>query len=128
VTVLKLSWLGVRTDQFGAMGAFVRELLGGGPSSTADGVEVFDLPDGSKIELWDAVNFDWRPMFTTGPVVGLLVDDIDDAVKRAVAAGAETIGELGRAGDAAWQILRGPDGNVYVLKVDPAIVVETVTR
>ena len=49
--------------------------------------------------------------FETGPVVGLEVRDLAQAVAELRRAGIELLGEPGPT----WQHFRGPDGNVYEL-------------
>lgn len=47
---------------------------------------VLRLPDGAKVEVFGPGSLDNR-LFTTGPVAGYLVDDVDAATARLVAAG-----------------------------------------
>ncbi|MBV9355190.1 MAG: VOC family protein, partial [Chloroflexi bacterium] len=58
----------------------------------------------------------------SGPVVGILVDDVDRARATMEAAGIEFIGPIQREGDTNWNHFRGPDGNVYeIMSRAPAV-------
>ena len=78
-------------------------------------------PEGSKVEVFgpdSAIN----RHFTTGPVAGFLVDDIQDATAELRSAGVEILYESGvdDSGN-AWVHFRAPDGNIYEFTQDPGI-------
>ena len=50
--------------------------------------------------------------FTTGPVVGLRVDDVDATRAALEAAGLEMLTDVERTATAAWCHFRAPDGTV----------------
>ena len=60
--------------------------------------------------------------FTTGPVVGFLVDDIQAAATELRSAGVEILFESGvdDSGN-AWVHFRAPDGNIYEFTQDPGV-------
>src|SRR5215213_425244 len=60
--------------------------------------------------------------FTTGPVAGFLVDDIQDATAELRSAGVEILYESGvdESGN-AWVHFRAPDGNLYEFTQDPGV-------
>ena len=60
--------------------------------------------------------------FSTGPVAGFLVDDIQAATAELRAAGVEILFESGvdDSGN-AWVHFRAPDGNIYELTQDPGV-------
>jgi catechol 2,3-dioxygenase-like lactoylglutathione lyase family enzyme len=59
--------------------------------------------------------------FSTGPVVGFLVDDVESARKRLEAEGIEFIGPVHEwePTEEAWSHFRAPDGNVYEIVRGP---------
>src|SRR5919107_1602823 len=91
VEIIKLAWVGTRTENFRPTADFFRDVLG--LQSAADplpGFQVLKLPDGSKVEVFGA-DSDVNRHFTTGPVAGFLVEDVDGAAAELRAAGAEIL-------------------------------------
>jgi catechol 2,3-dioxygenase-like lactoylglutathione lyase family enzyme len=110
-----LAWLGTRTDDYRATVGFFRDVLGLDLRSDQDDFAVLALPDGSKAEVFGPTS-SWNRHFTTGPVVGFLVDDVREAVEELRAAGVEIVQE---PGDNFWAHFRGPDGRIYEITADP---------
>ncbi|HEY3096960.1 MAG TPA: VOC family protein [Acidimicrobiia bacterium] len=108
-----LSWMGVRVTDFDGATAFFRR-LGLEHERTEGEMAVFKARNGDTVEVFGPGDADHRH-FTTGPVVGFEVDDIEAARSEVEAAGAELIGGVGRGGGFAWAHFRGPDGIVYEL-------------
>ena len=77
------------------------------------------LPDGGKVEVFGS-DSDVNRYFTTGPVAGFLVDNVQDATAELQSAGVEIVFESGvdDSGN-AWVHLRAPDGNIYEFTQDP---------
>ena len=122
MVVRGLGWMGVRTDRFGEMVAFYRdalrlELIREGPAAAW-----FRTGDGTEIHVYGTADED-HAFFGPGPVVGLRVDDFDEAHATMVAAGVEFIGEVQVAGGIGWNHYRAPDGNVYEI-IGPTTRVE----
>jgi len=111
----KIGWLGTRTDEPQLMADLFGKVLGIRLSHrSADDFWVFQLPDGSKVEVFGPQSH--NPHFTTGPVPGFLVDNVDAATEELRAAGIPIVsGPIRWEGedDAAWVHFRGPDGNIY---------------
>ena len=110
----KIGWLGTRTDQPEAMADLFGRVLGIRFSHRDEGLWVFQLPDGSKVEVFGPGSH--NPHFTTGPVPGFLVDDVDAATEELRSAGIAIVsGPIRWDGEdnAAWVHFRGPDGNIY---------------
>ena len=107
-----LVWLGVRTPKFQEMAGFYRDVLGLSAFQEDATSARFRLPNRTEIHVYGPADEDHR-FFGPGPVVGLLVDDVDSARARMEAAGIEFIGPIQREGDTSWNHFRGPDGNVY---------------
>jgi catechol 2,3-dioxygenase-like lactoylglutathione lyase family enzyme len=116
IDVRRLAWLGTRTGRFAETAAFFRDVLGLRVELERPGQVVLAFPDGGSVEVFSPDEPDHRH-FTTGPVAGFLVDDVDTARAELAAAGVELIGPVGRgaAPGEAWQHFRAPDGNVYEL-------------
>jgi len=121
--VRRLGWLGTRTASFDATSRFFRDTLGLTISHEEHDFALFDLPGGTHdhVEVFgpEAEDTDLEAEFyTTGPVVGFVVDDIDLARAELAAAGIELIGDITWAGSVAgygWFHFRAPDGCVYAM-------------
>jgi catechol 2,3-dioxygenase-like lactoylglutathione lyase family enzyme len=114
--VRKIGWLGTRTDAPELAADLFGRILGIQFSHGGHGFWVFQLPDGSKVEVFgpDGDN----PHFNTGPVPGFHVDDVGAATEELRSARIPILsGPIRTNGeeDAAWVHFRGPDGNVYEL-------------
>ncbi|MCI4354562.1 MAG: VOC family protein [Thermoplasmata archaeon] len=127
--VRRISFLGVRTDNFDEMTAFVRDVLGMKPSPVQDGWAIFPLESSSRdfVEVYGPANSDERllPLGIEAPIAALAVDDLLGARSELEAAGTEIIGDVVWASEAfddpalegfGWLFFRAPDGNVYVLQ------------
>jgi predicted enzyme related to lactoylglutathione lyase len=118
--IKRLSWLGIRTERFNEMTAFLEGAMGLRKEISEPGRAMFRLPTGDPIDVFDAEDERYLH-FTTGPVVGFLVDDVDAASAELEAAGGEMIGPVQRGDGFAWAHFRAPDGNLYELQgKDPA--------
>ncbi len=75
--------------------------------------------DGDKVEIFGP---DWKynKHFSSAPVVGFLIDDMDEARDWLRKAGLELIGDV-KKGEKGylWQHFRAPDGNIYEIVFDP---------
>jgi catechol 2,3-dioxygenase-like lactoylglutathione lyase family enzyme len=79
------------------------------------------LPDGGKVEVFGS-DSDVNRYFTTGPVAGFLVDNVQDATAELQSAGVEIVFGSGvdDSGN-AWVHFRAPDGNIYEFTQDPGV-------
>ncbi len=110
------SWAGTRTNKFKETKAFFKEFFGLEPAHEKDGFVAFNLKNGQTFEVFSDT-FSSHKHFSTGPVIGFDVDDIDNTRKEMEKMGIEFIGPTG--GDiqkSRWAHFRGPDGNIYELK------------
>jgi catechol 2,3-dioxygenase-like lactoylglutathione lyase family enzyme len=132
VNVRRLAWLGTRTERFEETTAFFRDVLGLSLNHEAPGFAMFRLPDADNdyVEVF-AHDYPEFSFFTTGLVVGLLVDDLAEARAEIEAAGAELIDdprwpEATRLpegpGGYGWFHVRAPDGNVYAFVQGSALL------
>ena len=119
--IIKLAWVGTRTENAEPTAAFFREVLGLRLELDRPGFWMLKLPDGSKVEVFgpdSAIN----RHFTTGPVAGFLVDDVQAATAELRSAGVEIllVSEVDDSGN-AWVHFRAPDGNIYEFTQDPGV-------
>jgi predicted enzyme related to lactoylglutathione lyase len=103
-----VSWVGVKTDQYAAMVAFFRDIVGLDVIADQKDFLVFRLPDGDQVEIFGPRGPDAVEQFAHNEVVaGLQVDDIESAIADLRDAGVELIGEHANAGSGhSWQHFR----------------------
>jgi catechol 2,3-dioxygenase-like lactoylglutathione lyase family enzyme len=111
--VHKIGWLGTRTDRPEEMADLFARVLGIRLSHQEEGFWVFQLPDGSKVEVFGPRSD--NPHFTTGPVPGFLVEDVDAATEELRSSGIPLVSGPIRfdEDEVAWVHFRAPDGNIY---------------
>ena len=110
--LLKIGFVGTRTDRPQAMADFFERVLGLRPAHGGDDMSAFRLPEGGLAEVFGPSR---NEHFTTGPVVEFVVKDVDAATEELRAAGVPIVFGPVRADDVglAWAHFRAPDGNVY---------------
>jgi catechol 2,3-dioxygenase-like lactoylglutathione lyase family enzyme len=119
--IIKLCWVGTRTDNAGPTVAFFRDVLGLRPEPLGEDFWVATLPDGGKVEIFGLGSAHNRH-FDSGPVAGFLVEDVAAAGAELRAAGVEILLQSGVDGPGnAWVHFRAPDGNIYELTQDPGV-------
>jgi catechol 2,3-dioxygenase-like lactoylglutathione lyase family enzyme len=121
VEIIKLAWVGTRTENADPTVAFFRDVLGLRLELDQPGFWMLQLPDGSKVEVFGP-DSDINRHFTTGPVAGFLVDDVHSATAELRSAQVEILfgPEIHESGN-AWVHFRAPDGNVYEFTQDPGV-------
>jgi catechol 2,3-dioxygenase-like lactoylglutathione lyase family enzyme len=119
--IVKLAWVGTRTGNAAPTVAFFREVLGLRLELSRPGFWMLKLPDGGKVEVFGP-DSEINRHFTTGPVAGFLVDDVQDAIAELRSAGVEIllVSAVDDSGN-AWVHFRAPDGNIYELTQDPGV-------
>jgi glyoxylase I family protein len=118
VEIIKLAWVGTRTDNFQPTADFFRDVLGLQIDLDRPGFQVLKLSDGSKVEIFGS-DSELNRHFTTGPVVGFLVDDVDAAASELRSRGVEILLEEKDLSGNGWVHFRAPDGNIYEFTQDP---------
>ncbi len=115
-------YVGVRTDKFDELNRFYKDVLGLTPDHYESGFSTYILPNGDKIEIYgsDDPHSPAHDHFTTGPVVGFEVDDIEGSRKDLESRGIEFIGPI-YGDNSRWSHFRGPDGNIYEIKQQKTI-------
>ena len=106
-----VGFVGLRTHRFDEMVALIRDLIGLDVLREAPGATWFRLGTDAELHVYATDELD-HAFFTTGPVVGLRVDDVDAARARMEAAGIEFIGDVQRSERTAWNHFRAPDGTI----------------
>ena len=112
MTVLKVDFVGIRSDRLDETVALFRDVLGVSVNRQTDDLVAFKLADGTVLELYGPAN-EFHSFFTTGPVVAFRVDNFDVARRTMLAAGIKFIGDVQHAADdVSWQHFYCPDGTV----------------
>lgn len=109
--VVGLGWLGIRSSADHALSEMLVDVLGLQAQHPEPGMTMFDLPDGSQVEVF-STGYAGKQHFTTGPVAGFWVQDLPAATVELVGRGIPLLGEPGPL----WQHFRAPDGHVFELK------------
>jgi catechol 2,3-dioxygenase-like lactoylglutathione lyase family enzyme len=112
--VTRIGWAGTRTDTYSPMLAFLTDVLGLPVNHQERDFAAFGLPSGDTFELFGPSDQDHR-YFSTGPVVGFVVEDLPAAVAELERAGVELLGGQVDEHGEGWRHFRAPDGNVYEL-------------
>ena len=111
--------MGIRTRKFRAMVELFRDTLGLEFTLEEEEFAVLRTGNGDTVEIFGP-NSKYNKHFSSAPVVGFSVDDLDEACDRLREAGLELIGEVKKDETGyAWQHFRGPDGNIYEVTFDP---------
>lgn len=132
--VLRVSFVGFRTEEFEATHSLFRDVLGLQSAFTNPGWAGFSLPSGPRdlIEVFgpQMTNEEVAPSeFRGGTMVAFAVEDLVSARAELVSAGVELIGDTvwadeltGDPQDAGWGwfFFRAPDGTVFVIQQDSA--------
>jgi len=116
--VKRLGWLGVRTEGFDEMVELLRDVMGVSLELEEPGRAMFKLANGDPIDVFHT-SVGRYEMFTTGPVVGFVVDDVERGAGELAEAGVEVF-DVQHGDGFMWAHFRGPDGNLYELQsTDP---------
>jgi predicted enzyme related to lactoylglutathione lyase len=109
-----IAWVGTRTERWSDTVEMFERSLGLRRSHELPGIAVFQIDNGDTVEVFSTDEPD-HLHFTTGPVVGFAVDDIESAEAELRAAGIEVLGPVQRGGGLAWLHFRGADDNIWEL-------------
>lgn len=110
--LLKIGFVGTRTDRPEAMADFFEHVLGLRPTHSGDDQWAFELPDGGIAEVFGPTQ---NQHLTTGPVAEFVVEDVEATTEELRAAGVPIVFGPERAEEVgiAWTHFRAPDGNLY---------------
>ena len=113
-----ITWHAIVLDPepFAATKALMTETFGLAPAMEMEGVAVFNMPNGTLLELY-APQAVPEYGYNDAVAIGFRVDDIEAASAAVEAAGCELLGQITRVEDLgyAYRHFRGPDGRVYGL-------------
>ena len=119
-----ITWHALTLDdkQFAAMDKLVRETFGLTPMMEMPGVTVFQMSNGTILELYLPQALPPFGYNEGGVAFGFRVDDIDAASRAIEAAGNQLLGEINRFPEMgyAFRHFRGPDGRIYGLNEQKA--------
>lgn len=115
--VLNVRWVGVPTDAYRSMAAFLSDVLGLEESFSDELTAEFRTVEGDAVQIMAPGDpyYDFFIAEARGPVPLFEVDDVAAARAELVAAGVEIVGEQGRDREWTWIHFRAPDGNLYEL-------------
>lgn len=107
----------LETEPFAATKALLTETFGLAPAMEMEGVAVFNLPNGTLLELYAPQAVPDYGYNEGGVAFGFRVDDVEAASAAVEGAGCELLGQITRGKDLgyAYRHFRGPDGRVYGL-------------
>ena len=124
--VIRLGWLGTRAPDYAATVEFFSNVIGLEALHQEPGFAKLRLPSADRdyLEIFgseaDATGFE-ATHYTTGPVIGLVVDDLVGARAELAAAGIELVGDVTWPRSMpgyGWFHFRAPDGNLYAMVQD----------
>ena len=113
-----VGFVGFRTERFDEMVHLFRDLVGLEVQREAPGATWFQLGSDAELHVYADTDPD-HAFFTTGPVVGLRVTDVEGTRARMETAGLEMLTPIERTATAAWCHVRAPDGTVLEI-IGPA--------
>jgi predicted enzyme related to lactoylglutathione lyase len=113
-----IMWLGIKTNKHAEMVEFFRDAMGLEADLKEPDFAVLKCPNGDTVELFGPRERD-HGFFTTGPVAGFLVEDVDDARRELEGHDVEFLGPVHRWGEFAWTHFRSPDGTILELTSGP---------
>jgi hypothetical protein len=106
-----IGFIGLRTDRFEEMVALFRDRIGLPVIHEAPGATWFRLGADAELHVYADTDAD-HAFFTTGPVVGLRVADVDATRAALEADGMRMLTDVERTASAAWCHFEAPDGTV----------------
>lgn len=106
-----IGFIGFRTDRFDAMVALFRDRIGLAVIHEGSGATWFRLGTDAELHVYADTDAD-HAFFTTGPVVGLQVADVDATRATLEADGLRMLTDVERTDTAAWCHVEAPDGTV----------------
>jgi catechol 2,3-dioxygenase-like lactoylglutathione lyase family enzyme len=110
-TVIKVDFVGIRTNRLDETVALFRDVLGIPVTRQTDGLVGFRLRDETVLEIHGQTD-EFYSFFATGPVVAFQVGDFDRARQTMLKAGITFIGDVQSGDRKTWQHFYAPDGTV----------------
>jgi catechol 2,3-dioxygenase-like lactoylglutathione lyase family enzyme len=113
--VTGFQWVGIRTSEYDRMRRFAVDILRLPIDEEEPDLVVFCFPIGDTLELFRPGGANDHPHLVTGPMPGLIVEDLARAEAELARHGVEILARK-RRGSSGWTHFRAPDGNVYEFK------------
>jgi hypothetical protein len=112
---LGIRWVGVRTERYGEMVAFLRDGLGLTVEFQDEATTELSLADGDRVQIFGPGHryHDLFAAHASGPVPLFEIDDVQAAVLELERAGAKVLGSVESDTRWEWVNFRAPDGNLY---------------
>jgi catechol 2,3-dioxygenase-like lactoylglutathione lyase family enzyme len=131
VRVKRIGYVGLRTDDVGAMTSFFRDVIGLEAAGEGETVTFQRLPTHRRdlVEVYAQEHRDARLIpDDADDVIAFVVDDLRGAMEEVRAAGLEIVGDPVWAAEAfadptlgefAWFFVRAPDGRIFAIEQVP---------
>jgi catechol 2,3-dioxygenase-like lactoylglutathione lyase family enzyme len=115
--VKNVRWVGIRTDRYDEMVAFLRDVLGLPTRFEEPTTVEFETSEGDQVQVMAPGDpyYEFFGAHAQGPVPLFEVDDVHSARRELESAGVEIIGATERDSTWEWIHVRAPDGNLYEL-------------
>jgi catechol 2,3-dioxygenase-like lactoylglutathione lyase family enzyme len=115
--VKNVRWVGVRTDRYDEMVAFLRDVLGLRTRFEEPTTVELETSEGDQVQVMAPGDpyYEFFGAHAHGPVPLFEVDDVHSARRELESAGVEIIGATERDSTWEWIHVRAPDGNLYEL-------------
>ena len=114
MAVEKVGFVGFRSTDLEALREIFEEGLEMVPTDTSPYQVGYLLSDGTRLKAYGYANA-FHSFFTTGPVVGFSVPDLQRSWERLTRIGVEQLTEIQSEDDRHWVHFRLPDGTVAEL-------------
>jgi catechol 2,3-dioxygenase-like lactoylglutathione lyase family enzyme len=122
-TVVKVDFVGMRTNRLDETVALFRDVLGIPVTRQTDSLVGFRLGDETVVEIYGQTD-EFHSFFTTGPVVAFQVENFDRTRQAMLKAGITFIGDVQSAERKTWQHFYAPDGTVLEIS-GPSTAIES---
>jgi catechol 2,3-dioxygenase-like lactoylglutathione lyase family enzyme len=113
--VRNVRWVGIRTDRYEPMVAFLRDVLGLAVNFEEPTTVEFTTSEGDQVQVMAPGDryYEFFAEHANGPVPLFEVDDVHAARREFEAAHLEVLGSTEQDGTWEWIHVRAPDGNLY---------------
>lgn len=115
--VKNIRWVGIRTDRYDEMVAFLRDTLGLRVNFEEPTTVELETSEGDEIQVMAPGDryYEFFGEHARGPVPLFEVDDVHAARRELETAGIEILGATEHDSNWEWIHVRAPDGNLYEL-------------
>ena len=112
-----MRWVGIGTDRYDEMVAFLRDVLGLRTSFEEPTTVELETSEGDQVQVMAPGDpyYEFFGAYARGPVPLFEVDDVHTARRELEVAGIEIVGAAERDSNWEWIYVLAPDGNLYEL-------------